>query len=56
MIVLFKVLDSSPVVIEDDFFMRYSNSFSRTEWGSKTIRIQAGNQSLSLDLDSISVN
>jgi len=48
-----QVLDSAPVVVEDDFFLRYENSFSRTDWGSSIISIRAGNKSLSLDLASI---
>ena len=48
-----QVLQAAPVVVEDDFFLRYDNTFSQAEWGDSIITIQAGNQSLSLDLATI---
>ena len=57
--------------VEQDFYPRYSNQWSQTEWGSKVIRwcklcylevkstfhirIEAGGQIIEMDLDSIAI-
>ena len=63
--------EEEEVEVEQDFFPRYSNPWSQTEWGSKVIRwvklypiilinptfkrIEAGGYNMELDLDSIAV-
>ena len=61
--------EEGEVEVEQDFFPRYSNPWSQTEWGSKVIRwsnciffdnpthkrIEAGGYIMELDLDSIAV-
>ena len=61
--------EEGEVEVEQDFFPRYSNPWSQTEWGSKVIRwsnciffdnpthkrIEAGGNIMELDLDSIAV-
>jgi len=45
----------APQEIENDFFPRYDNEWSQTEWGSSLIRIEAGNYSVDLDLSKITI-
>ena len=41
--------------MQDDYFNRYENPFSNTPWGSNTFNFEAGNKSLSLDIENISI-
>merc|ERR1719400_774931 len=41
--------------VEQDFYPRYSNQWSQTEWGSKVIGIEAGGHVIEMDLDSIAI-
>ena len=53
----FKATNSSEnIVLDDDFFMRYDNKFSKTDWGSKLLNIQAGDKTISLDIENITIN
>ena len=48
--------DSQPTSVKRDYFKRYENMFSNTEWGSHNIRIQAGNASIDMDLQNITIS
>ena len=47
--------DTEPITLQDDYFNRYENPFSNTPWGSNTFNFEAGNKSLSLDIENISI-
>ena len=47
--------DSQPSTVRRDYFPRYENMFSSTEWGSHNIRIQAANTSIDMDLQNITI-
>ena len=47
--------DTEPITLQDDYFNRYENPFSNTSWGSNTFNFEAGNKSLSLDIENISI-
>ena len=41
--------------MRDDYFGRYENNFSSTEWGDKVVNIESGGKTLSMDLENISI-
>ena len=47
--------DNFTKTLPGDFFKRYENSFSSTEWGDKVVNIEAGGKTLSMDLENISI-
>ena len=47
--------DTEPITLQDDYFNRYENPFSNTSWGSNTFNFEAGNKSLFLDIENISI-
>ena len=46
--------NNDSITLPDDFFDRYENDFSNTEWGDKVVNIEAGGKTLSMDLENIS--
>ena len=48
--------DINSITLPDDFFDRYENDFSNTEWGDKVVNIEAGGKTLSMDLENISID
>ena len=47
--------DTEPITLQDDYFNRYDNLFSNTPWGSNSFNFVAGNKSLYLDIENISI-
>ena len=51
----YQSLNNNSITLPDDYFARYENSFSNTEWGDKVVHIEAGGKTLSMDLENISI-